>query len=402
MEEKSPSPASAGMSAQSPTEGSSVTGEPPRSAETPRPTANRSGAGWLAALAILLSLGALAAVGWSLQRDSDRQQMTEFRLQSAVQGQATALERLRERLADERAEGRSDRRDLRQQLETLNGQLQRQAQHLSELSQSDRTDWRLAELDYLLKLARQKLLLGENPRLALEMLESSDAIARDLDDPDLLPLRTALANDLAVLRGLPSIDVEGLYFSLEAVAGRVANLQLVTAEVAVHAPAADSEAAAGWRQRLRFGFAEAWERLSGLVQVRRRDEPYEPLLAPQFEASLRQHLLLLVEQAQLALLAGNQRLYNDSLSQAASWAQRYFAVDQTATQAVVEQLEQLAAQPVSIEAPDIAESQRALRDYLRDVARRRGEVAPSQAQPQPEQSTHPASSSTSSTQGAGA
>ncbi|MDX9875078.1 MAG: uroporphyrinogen-III C-methyltransferase [Spongiibacteraceae bacterium] len=372
----------------------SPSSEPPRQPAGARPVRS-SGAGWLAALALLLALGALGAVGWLVQREADQQQMLEFRLQATVQNQVTALERLRERFADERAAARSDRRELRQQLETLSGQLQRQAQRLNELSQSDRTDWRLAELDYLLKLARQKLLLGDNPLLAAELLESVDATARDLDDPELLPLRTALAEDIARLRGLPTIDVEGLYFSLEALAGRVAELQLVVAAVPANDESGATASEGDWRTQLRSGLAEAWDKLASLVQIRRRDEPYEPLLAPQFEAALRQQLLLLVEQAQLALMAGNQRLYTDSLRQAAQWTERYFSVDQAVTQAVVAQLEALAEQAVSVDAPDISGSQRALRDYLRGVAQRRGEPAPASAPP----AADPATSAAPSAQG---
>ena len=142
-------------------------------------------------------------------------------------------------------------------------------------------------------------------------------------------------------------------------------------------------------------FGQLAEKVASLVQIRRRDEPYEPLLAPQFEAALRQQLLLLVEQAQLALMAGNQRLYTDSLRQAAQWTERYFSVDQAVTQAVVAQLEALAEQAVSVDAPDISGSQRALRDYLRGVAQRRGEPAPANAPP----AADPATSAAPSAQG---
>ena len=69
------------------------------------------------------------------------------------------------------------------------------------------------------------------------------------------------------------------------------------------------------------------------------------------------------EQAQFALLASEQKLYERSLGRAAEWLRRYFTLDESAER-LAEQTETLAQKRIELETPDISGSLRALKLYM--------------------------------------
>jgi uroporphyrin-III C-methyltransferase len=268
-------------------------------------------------------------------------------------------------MADQRADERSRRDQLNAKIQQQQAQLETLQRRLVALAASDRSDWQLAEAEYLMQLANQRLLLGGDTRAALEQLVAADVIIRRVDDSALLPTRAALAKDIAALKAVEVVDIEGTYLTIAAVAEQAEQLHLIQSlDMKESAPAEPQVADAGWGQRLESGLRAAFAKLDQLVQIRRRDEPYKPLLAPQYEAALRQNLKLMFEQAQMALLSGNQKLYEHSLSKARDWLTTYFTVDEHATQAVAQAIDELKARRITVTLPDIANSRRELKAYL--------------------------------------
>jgi uroporphyrin-3 C-methyltransferase len=104
--------------------------------------------------------------------------------------------------------------------------------------------------------------------------------------------------------------------------------------------------------------------MSGYISYRRRDESYRPAVAPDQEVAVRQNLQLMFEQAQLALLAGKQSFYQQSLQRAQDFLQRYYSVDEVAVTAISGAIDELLLQPIERQLPDISSSPRALKSYL--------------------------------------
>ena len=350
---------------------------PPPSTPAPAVTPARSGNA-VGGLALLLADGALGAVGFASYRDSTQRQLDEFRLQSSLQEQVVALNELQRQLNSQRNAARSSREQLQSGLDGLRADLLQQRQQLDELQRVDRSSWQLAEAEYLLQIAAQRLVLGGDPESALRMLQQADDILRDIDDGALLPVRAALADDIAALKAVPVIDIEGIYVAIDATARRAQQLQLIRPTTVVAptesaAPAADPQAS--WGERLQSGIGAAVAKLAQLVQVRRRDEPYRALLAPEHEAALRHNLQLLFEQAQLALLAGNQTLYERSLDKCRDWLLTYFTLDESNAHALAASVDELRQRQVAASPIDIGHSRRLLKRYLEQRLR----VAPMSA-----------------------
>lgn len=98
-------------------------------------------------------------------------------------------------------------------------------------------DWMLAESEYLVRMAGRKLWLEHDIVSAITLLGNADERIKALNDPSLMPIRKALAEDIAKLKGMPRVDREGLTLKLAALSDQIELLPLST----VSMPEAKSE-----------------------------------------------------------------------------------------------------------------------------------------------------------------
>jgi uroporphyrin-3 C-methyltransferase len=305
----------------------------------------------------------------------------QARQQRASEDLERAVARV-ERLSTEAAEGA--RRDLARQLDALqrsqaeqgerfaalSERLAEQSQLISDLSVEDRESWQIAEVQYLLRLANQRLIMTGDTLSAEALLRSADAILRDLDGPELMALRGAVAGDLAAVRAVPRLDSQGLYLRLDALIRQTDDLVLF--ELPERESPEPMEASDDWRERLAQGYEVAIDKLSEYIVVSRRDVPIETLMDPQYEGLVRQNMRMLLEQAQVAMLSGNQMLYEQSLERARGWVTQFFKDDQAAATAMAEELRALADERVAVNLPDLNASLSALDGVLRQRLSRSG------------------------------
>ncbi|MEE4279728.1 MAG: uroporphyrinogen-III C-methyltransferase [Halieaceae bacterium] len=281
-------------------------------------------------------------------RAEEDQQRALQRIEGLVEDRSSAL----------RGELGRELGSLRNALEAQEQMLREQQQRLGDLSVEDRKSWQLAEVQYLLRLANQRLIMTGDTESAEALMRSADNILRDVDDAKLRGLREALASDLAAVRAVPRLDTQGLYLRLGALIGQTDALVLF--ELPTESPDVEAAPAEDWRGRLAQGFETAVAKLSEYIVVSRRDVPVESLMDPQYEGLVRQNMRMLLEQAQVAMLSGNEVLYRQSLERAEGWVTQFFKEDQRAAQAMTEELALLRDERVSVELPDLSASLSAL------------------------------------------
>ena len=338
-----------------------------------KPAEKKSGPGvglWLVTLLIAIAGTALSAYLWQAElKQQDLLLKGSADISGAIQRvdqQANDNRALQRQLDQEKDRRAQQQQQFQQQIDGLQQQLSSQQKHLLSLSTTDRDDWLLAEAEYLMRLANQRLLMGKEVKGALELLTAADTIVKELDDSGLYPVRQALSENMAALRAAGSLDIEGLYLQLDAVAKQVDQLRLISMpELNVAMP--EVAPADTWQQRLESGFQAAWEKLSQYIQINRRDEIYKPLLAPEYEAAVRQNIHLMFEQAQMSSLSGKQRLYEDSLDKAIVWLHRYYTLDKDKVDALIGRVALLSKQQVAVSLPDISSSLRALKNYMETI-----------------------------------
>lgn len=253
------------------------------------------------------------------------------------------------------------------QSQQMREQLKEQQRDLHELSTTDRRDWQLAEVQYLLRLANQRLLMGRDLDSALALLTASDKLLSDMDEPALHEVRAAVAKDIATLRGTDPLDIQGVYLQLAAAQSEIAKLDINTPEFEPNdpTPPASLPETADWRDRLDSRIAQAFATLKTLVTIRRHEASSAALMAPDQAVYLQLNLRLMIEQAQMALLQGKGSIYQSSLVKARDYVADHYVADQRRAQAVLETLNTLAKLSIERPLPDISASLKALNLYIR-------------------------------------
>ena len=219
-------------------------------------------------------------------------------------------------------------------------------------------EWQLAEVEYLSRIANHRVLLEKDPRGALQLLEAADAILEDLDDFAFFDVRRALAEEMAQLKAVQHVDIEGSYVQLEALKKRIDTLPLRLPEyVAQHRPSPPepADAASAWRRFI--------DRLSGLVRFRQHPgDGLLPLLGPAEAGYLEMNLRLALERAQLALLRDDASLYTLSLDGARSWLHQHLDATSPAVAEFAHELDVLGELTLGQPLPDLSRSFRLLRE----------------------------------------
>jgi uroporphyrin-III C-methyltransferase len=341
------------------------------SMRTAVPRKASSAVAWLALLLVFALAGAAA---WVIREGRDREAALAQRvadLETSARQEQADLDELGERLQRESRAGlgelktalASESSRLDQSLASVEEVLAEQRKELARFSPSDRNSWLLAEAGHLLRLANQRLVMAGDPVAAQALLSSADAVLREMDDASLHAVRAAVAVDIASLRAVPRIDVEGIYLRLAALLEQADTLVIFQLPEQPARPA--PEAAEDWQGRLQQGYAAALAKLSDYIIIRRRDVPMQALMDPQWERLVRQNLRMLLEQAQVAALSGNQILYTASLDRAQQWLAQFRESDEVTAQAMATEISRLVDLSVNVAQPDISRSLQALDEATR-------------------------------------
>ena len=323
----------------------------------------------LALLSLLLSSAALAGGAYLWQQMQQPQteisaQINAIKQQVAEQQQNVS--EFKQAIEQQQQISQQKQAALNDAINDLSLALQAQQKKTEDISSFERSDWSLAEAEYLMKLASQSLLMAKEIEGATQLLQAADDILREFDDAALHSVRKTLIADITALKSAARYDIEGVYLRLDAISQQIEQLELFKAPQLKIATAEETlpEQTQDWQQRLQTSFEQAKQKLSQYIQIKRRDEVYKPMLAPEKEAAIRQSIRLMIEQAQLALLSGNQALYDISLKKSSQWVNDYFAIDEQKVAQFNQLLEELQRIKVKAEMPDISGSSKALRLYI--------------------------------------
>lgn len=330
-------------------------------------------------LALFLALLTLAAVGYMIVEDRRTRAVEESstdtleRLAGRIDEAQASLSDLDEDLEDlvsgdaalesqidELQRELESRADILQSLPGRMTNLENSVAALQGASAGARDTWLLAEAEYYMQLANAQLQLGNNPRLAMLALEMADERVVQLADPGLTDVRRALAEELAALEAMEKPDLEGTTLTLASLARVVDTLPLRT-------PGSDNGESGGAADREQGAAARAWDSvkdaMSGLVKVTPPDEETRALLTPDAARLIRSNLALQLQAARLALLRGEQAIFEQSLEDADALLSEYFDGDSAQVKSAKATIAEIRESMVKVSAPDISESLRLIRQF---------------------------------------
>ncbi len=317
---------------------------------------------WLLALLILLILLIGGFFAWQLlqQQNNDIKHILDNRL-----SQENKIVQIEQGLAKRILLLEEEKNALLQRLSTLDKQSQFNSLRLNEMGGSSRTDWLLAEAEYLLRLANQRLNIEKDAGGAEAILISADKVLSEIDDPGLLPVRIALAEEIFALQSIEGSDTAGLYAKLDALMSALDKLEqhsYLSNKTSLYEPEENKHAEGSlWK--------EVWTDLRKAVVIRRLDQPVAPLLAPEQSYYLQQNLRLMLEQASLALLNKDEGAFRKNIDKARRWLDQYFSADDAAVEAIKQELNSLAKVRIAQNLPDISNSLRLLKNKVESMYR---------------------------------
>lgn len=336
-----------------------------------------TGRGWrlLTVFLLLVIIAGGGALGWFgqtlwLERATRAQTLAQ---------QNALIETLQQNIERKSAEQGRLGATFEGKLDALREEQQSQLELLERNGDAGRGKHLLDEAEFLIRLANQRLQVERSPKGAQNLLESADQVLAKFDDPGLLALRKTLSQNIAALRGTAIIDREGIFLRI----GTLSDLVMTFSALPAHGlevvemvdeltpmDEAITVVEVPWYQNLWQNFRQATQ---GFVDrhfnVRSLEQPLAPLMSIDRESQLRHSLLIILGNAQQAVLREEAGIYRASLARAEKEIAQYFAPNDD-TRAIIEQLQALQAEAVQQGLPDISASLYTLRDY-RDAAKSR-------------------------------
>ncbi|MFQ1593408.1 uroporphyrinogen-III C-methyltransferase [Aeromonas veronii] len=334
----------------------------------PQPTAavngskSRSGA-VLGGVAILLALGLTGGLYLHGHKNAVAQQAELAQLKQQLASALSKIDQTSSKDAEQLAA-------LDQTQQRLQGEMQGLQNRVLDLNDKRPNDWMLAESEYLVRMAGRKLWLEHDLVSAITLLGNADERIAALNDPSLMPIRKALAEDIAKLKGMPRIDREGLTLKLAALSDQSELLPLSTVSMPEAKAEPDQAVSTNpdeWESNLKKNWVKFTE---NFVTIRRRDGAVEALLSPQQEIFLRENLKTKLLQAQLSVYREQQALYEDSLDKAQRWLTQYFDTDNSATRYMQGEIDKLKGEQIQIDYPAQFKTQAMLEQVLTERLQR--------------------------------
>jgi len=221
-----------------------------------------------------------------------------------------------------------------------------------------RGDWMVADAEYLLTVANQRLHLVGDLKTSLIALKAADQRLRESGNPGVFKVREAIANEINILKDIKPLDIVGIIAKIRAMENQVAKLPIFLPH-AGKGNQTDLEKDANEQEDL-SGMEEivesALEDIKGLVVIRRTGRSVAAVLLPEEVALIREDLKIKLELARFSLVQRDEKLYRSNLEDAKAWVLEHFEKKAPLTKKFLAEIENLEKIAVEMKFPDISES----------------------------------------------
>lgn len=253
----------------------------------------------------------------------------------------------------------------KEKLENTHEKLTKEITQLKRQLGKTRGDWLIADAEYLLSVANQRLHLMGDVNTTRMALEAADQRLRESGDTAAFKVRAQIAKEIAGLRTVELPDVVGIYASIQLLKDRVNKLATLlpyagkplTESKEIHQHEEEQENTHGVLNT-------ALEALEGYVTVRHSDQPVTEILTEQEVAFIRQQLNIKLEMIKIALVQQNDALYKSNIEDSRQWLKSNFTRN-TRAKNFLDELDKLDAIQIRGHFPDISKSLKMLKDITK-------------------------------------
>lgn len=314
----------------------------PSSTSSQTPASNRSS--WAIRFGVLLALGLTACTlggGFMLYQQMQQQLLAQDAKNIALQDQLQqALLQPNQRIGQLEQQQLNDAKTYQELTKLAEDQNQLQ-DRINKLAQRSPTHWMASEAEYLVNMAGRKLWLEKDPRTATDLLKSADETIAAMNNPALLPIRKALAKDIAATASIKTTDIDGSVLALDALIEQLDKLPLNRTDAETDAP--EDTNITGDLNDWQSNLGKTWKALTqDFITIRHRTADAPALLAPEQQWYLVENIRHKLLQSQLALYRYDRAAYHQSLMMVRKWIQTYFDTQDHSTAEAIAKIDKLA------------------------------------------------------------
>jgi uroporphyrin-3 C-methyltransferase len=334
-------------------------------------------------LFILLSLINLSAVAylWYFKQQTDQLSQTTQQQQQQLQQQQqqqlsemAAKNQQQQQLLDEiRNHNQSELNQLKQKLEnldritlTMQSQLNLTQQKINQTGKGVTQDLLLTEADFLIRTAAIRLLLTQNTSETSNLLKAADNKLLKINDVAIFPVRAALTKDLYQLKSSTQIDVIGTYLILENMEKTIDQLKInfILPEQQLKQKS-DTPKSNDWLQH----FSETSKNvIDQWFQVTHYKEEIKPLVSRQQDLMIKQSIVLIIKQAQWALIQNNTELYQLTLKNLGEQIKASFNKEDPIVIATLVEIKTLLSESIITPVEKYLNSEKAMKQYMGSIS----------------------------------
>ena len=243
-------------------------------------------------------------------------------------------------------------------------QLQKSVTSLFEKEDQSSLDWVLAEAEYLVLAANQRLALEGDINTAIAALKAADQRLKSADHPDLIPVRERIIEDATALEAVKLPDIEGLAIYLAQVIEQVKDLPTKAVADSIEPFSSTKnlqDEAKNWRN-----VANAmWTDLVELVEVKDAALPDSVAFDPELRYFLQQNLRLELASARLSVLRRDGQNFRASVSLIKDMLNEFYETSATQVSSIIERLNAAEAYEFEPALPKITASLDVIRAYMK-------------------------------------
>jgi uroporphyrin-3 C-methyltransferase len=228
-----------------------------------------------------------------------------------------------------------------------------------------RGDWLIADAEYLLSVANERLHLIGDVNTTREALEAADQRLRESGDAGIFKVREEIAKEIAIIKSVTVPDIVGIYGSVQALQDRVDKLVLLLPYTgkALTAPTEEKEQATQTTEDQGL-LDSALSQLEGIVTIRHTEHEVKEVITPEEAQFIREQLRVKLEMVKISLVQHNEALFQSSLADAKKWTEQHFAKN-TDVDNFIAELNKFNTIKIRSQFPDISSSLKMLRDITK-------------------------------------
>ena len=225
-----------------------------------------------------------------------------------------------------------------------------------------RGDWLIADAEYLLSVANERLHLVGDVNTSREALEAADQRLRESGDAGTFKVREEIAKELSLLKSITVPDVVGIYAAVQTLQDRVDKLALVLPYTGKTLAQHTDTKQPSLSNTENLGLIDsAISQLHGAVVIRHTEHEVKEILTPEEALFIREQLRVKLEMVKISLVQRNEALFQSSLADVKKWTEQNFTKN-TDDNSFLADLERLNITKISSQLPDISLSLKMIKD----------------------------------------